>query len=482
MGSHSALPLRLAAVVMVGAMVMAASAALAQDAGGAAGAGADTAGPRIDPELLKLVPEELRYERVELPADQNAASLLMELGDKVVVPEDPEEVHELWGVLRGEAPVEVDDLDGRVASLVQKNAEALALVKQALQKTKCQFPMLRTINDRCDYLGGLRSIVRIKCLHARVLARHGEFASAATELKDSVVLAELVKGGQGTLLTYLVGIASGATAEGGIRWLARQQGVPEDVLERLLQSLRPASETDQALATALRIEFQLCYLQMLSDEPVPSAFYVAFDIDIPNDATNEQMAAMRVASDKLLDRAATVRTASGFYVRAVRNASLPWARQDASIGADIEQMIKQMEDVHHAALLHMSVKGDLQEATEALSVFENPVGRLYLESSLPLMDVPLRRSFQLRAEREMTRAFLVLRIRQLRSGAYTDSLDALVEEGILPAVPTDPFSGKPLRYDAKRKLIWSVGPDGVDDNAESVPEDWRAEDYVIELP
>ena len=64
-----------------------------------------------------------------------------------------------------------------------------------------------------------------------------------------------------------------------------------------------------------------------------------------------------------------------------------------------------------------------------------------------------------------------------------ESLDELVEEGILPSVPMDMFADKPLRYDPERRLIWSVGPDEVDDGGEGDPENWReSKDYVLQLP
>ncbi len=70
----------------------------------------------------------------------------------------------------------------------------------------------------------------------------------------------------------------------------------------------------------------------------------------------------------------------------------------------------------------------------------------------------------------------------LEHGKYPESLGALVSEKILPSVPADPFSGKPLRYDPERRRIWSVGPDAKDGSGLDEPEDWRGKDYVLQLP
>lgn len=69
------------------------------------------------------------------------------------------------------------------------------------------------------------------------------------------------------------------------------------------------------------------------------------------------------------------------------------------------------------------------------------------------------------AETEMARVALALERHHLDYGTLPASLDQLVP-AYLPAVPTDPFSGQPLRC---RRLdhgyvVYSVGPDGVDDD------------------
>lgn len=67
-------------------------------------------------------------------------------------------------------------------------------------------------------------------------------------------------------------------------------------------------------------------------------------------------------------------------------------------------------------------------------------------------------------------------------GAPPERLDALVP-GFLPAVPEDPFTGKPLRYATGPYgwKVWSVGPDGKDDGGRcTLPHTWKSyADYVF---
>lgn len=72
-------------------------------------------------------------------------------------------------------------------------------------------------------------------------------------------------------------------------------------------------------------------------------------------------------------------------------------------------------------------------------------------------------SYYRRTLRESIRARLALRRYQLRHGTYASNLDILVKEGFLPKLPIDPYNGSALRYDPKRKLLWSVGENGKND-------------------
>jgi hypothetical protein len=78
---------------------------------------------------------------------------------------------------------------------------------------------------------------------------------------------------------------------------------------------------------------------------------------------------------------------------------------------------------------------------------------------------------------------LAARAYELEKGGPPTSLEALVPDYI-EAVPADPFDGKPLRYDPKRRLVWSVGEDLVDDGAavtfEDVVADRRKNEYGLD--
>ena len=54
---------------------------------------------------------------------------------------------------------------------------------------------------------------------------------------------------------------------------------------------------------------------------------------------------------------------------------------------------------------------------------------------------------------------------------YPSVLNELVPR-YLASVPIDPFDGKPLKYSAPKKIVYSVGQD-TNDSGGSIGDDWR---------
>lgn len=103
---------------------------------------------------------------------------------------------------------------------------------------------------------------------------------------------------------------------------------------------------------------------------------------------------------------------------------------------------------------------DAEEAAWALwRGLEHPLVRNHL-CSVPIV---LRQAARVQTSWRLARTALALRLHADVHGRFPDRLEALVP-AFLPAVPRDPWTGRPLRYVAVPPArVWSVGPDRVDD-------------------
>jgi hypothetical protein len=84
--------------------------------------------------------------------------------------------------------------------------------------------------------------------------------------------------------------------------------------------------------------------------------------------------------------------------------------------------------------------------------------------AMPMMDAALLKQATLEALALAARTGLACKIYKNQNGRYPADLGALVP-GILPEVPIDPFTGKPLVYrlEGDGFIVYSLGSNGKDD-------------------
>ena len=78
------------------------------------------------------------------------------------------------------------------------------------------------------------------------------------------------------------------------------------------------------------------------------------------------------------------------------------------------------------------------------------------------MDSEVSRSLKNLTSRRQLLLMLALRLHELERGSLPGELEALVP-GYLPAVPVDEYSGGPMKWDATRQVLYSVGENFTDD-------------------
>lgn len=112
----------------------------------------------------------------------------------------------------------------------------------------------------------------------------------------------------------------------------------------------------------------------------------------------------------------------------------------------------------------------------------NPGGRILLMHTWGAVRHMLPPSCAASALHRMTVVTLALHRHELAHGRTPEMLEELVPE-FLPAVPLDPFDNQPLRWDAEKKWLYSIGSNGVDDyGAHTTPEKVNGLNLDIVMP
>jgi hypothetical protein len=73
-----------------------------------------------------------------------------------------------------------------------------------------------------------------------------------------------------------------------------------------------------------------------------------------------------------------------------------------------------------------------------------------------------------RARHELVRTLFAIRRHVVTKGSLPATLEILVQDQLLPALPSDPFTGLPLSYVPGRLLLYSVGSDHKDDQGQGM--------------
>ena len=94
------------------------------------------------------------------------------------------------------------------------------------------------------------------------------------------------------------------------------------------------------------------------------------------------------------------------------------------------------------------------------------IGRIFVSMLTPACESAFEAEDRSVATRRMTIISAKLRLHRLEHGKYPETLDALTPNP-LEAILLDPFSNKPFLYERRGRgfLIYSVGPNGIDENA-----------------
>lgn len=110
----------------------------------------------------------------------------------------------------------------------------------------------------------------------------------------------------------------------------------------------------------------------------------------------------------------------------------------------------------------------------------NAHGKLILIKTLPTIEKSLAELDKARVVFGMTRVLLAVRRFQLAAGVLPGSVDDLIPD-YLDAIPRDPFHGEPLLYSREKKIIYSLGADGIDSGG-SRKEDPKEAEWDLEEP
>lgn len=381
-------------------------------------------------------------------------------------------------------------------SWVRRNKEALDLFQDSLLKPKAQWPEQDPQNKQPEMLAFTR-LIRARLFQADSLAKDKEFSGAVDSLEKSLKLTQLGIEGDATLIHYLLCASARTLVERGMLRLAAARDIPISLQKRLLKDLPRLDSETNTYANILRVEFtryayhttdvhRLAETWAKIPETSAALWFFPDDLRRPFKVLLDPL--LVAAHPKPLDEIASINNEMRHYRIFRTNSMSAWSNRSDIVqeecAATIEKLkwdIKPLMETLKDEPLPLS-KQAAERASDAYIRIKNPIGRIFAGSIL--IDLASdERVFRSRTEREATRAILGLLIFEREKGMLPAKLSDLVNEKILDSVPFDPFANAPLSYSRERRIVWSVGEDGVNDGGEGAEElRWLSGDAVWKIP
>ncbi len=406
-----------------------------------------------------------------LPPEQNAYTIWKEVLPAFVIPDEPGLDEAFSDAVNFEKPMSAGPLNTQLAAWLRSKSNSLARLRQANQRGRCQFPEGALLDLTSFPISPALTAGKTELILARSHAVNGELERAVAGFLDMLRFGKLLCEADGAMIHALVGRVIQNLALTGLRETASRHDISSNTLLAMCDTLVEAGPTTYALRNVLAVEL---------------AF---MDRTFGKDAVglSKALASHGIRAAPALDQDATRLLLRGIAERAARN--LPanhWVRVDV-LPTEISALLakKEVADMSGKFFAWWMIVGnniamdveepDWRSMRDLCTLRPNFIGQLFAAHEGHSLNAFINAFRLLRTETSLTRAYLLLRVHQLREKEWPAQLSDALPANPPPDVVLDYFSNQPLRYSRERGLLWSVGPDGTDNDGDP------AKDVVLDL-
>lgn len=396
-----------------------------------------------------------------------------------------------------------------VRAWLDASKESNRLVEQGIAKKRFQVPQELLLDfidnsDAVDNVGIPRNVARLKTVQCTHYLNNGESAQALKAVSDLLTMGRMTLSGDGYLVHYLVAMAVYRMALDAVNPVVFHPKTTHDSLREIRRQLLQSRPQPEALARVYRVEVvyftqhevaqlpQTDNLRKLVDALIERNLTLGGDDPDAVFSSQEQVARVRKGLLKLFDghpkpfdAADTIRTYSGVVATMLHDLRSPWLGRKKELAkaslAEIEPWPEPLSFINDLSFSLFGeekeerevTNGEIEEARKALLRIKNPVGKQMLHYVDSFEGV--RRSYHTgRLQTDVGLLLIASRLFGDKEGRLPHHLSELVDAKLIETVPIDPFSGQEVRYDSKRRLMWSFGMNEEDDGG-----DW---DFDAEFP
>lgn len=467
---------------------------------------ADFVPPEKDPKLLKLVDPVLHMkDEPPVPAEQNAYPHLIKAA----------------GLAVSAADAGVDDIikrklpDGRfyptgadakkLDAWIERNGPALEELARGLNKPRCEWPKVYGLTSTLPHVSGLRELSQVMRWKASRHLSRRRVKPALREVENLYHFSALLCDRVNSLVSYVVAVSIEANGHMVADHIIDSPETEDSDRVELMRLLRDRPSLVDSLQQAYRVE---CWRFVLYEfrrheramYRTPMTVMQRVEADMAGDeAAKDKNKDWAEKADRVIRslnrdvflRDETVKMISEHFVLLVDIARTPRDRDRAVFDKKLESLsrsaregIKQLMERYRVAAKDGKItRAEVDHIVEGA---DNLAGEFFVSIVTPALNHLSRLGGSSMVYREALRCVIAIQRFETKHKRLPESLDEVRRHGYLRSIPVDLFDGKSLRYDAERRLVWSVGRNGVDDGGKGYPGDLskrvKGDDYVWRIP
>lgn len=339
----------------------------------------------------------------------------------------------------------------------------------AAMKVLAQGPIQRPYTDdpwaiESDYTP-IKQLAKILVYQAELAGQKGDRTACARAVLDSLKLSRAYRSATGSVTFYGVSTVVESIAEKCALGCCRRGWLSESAMREIIREIPELGPTDSTFTNAVVQEFQRSLGEI---SRIVLAFQKAKGFPSKDDLPGS------------FDATATARLWVRYFTALRQDTLRDWRHQDSlptriafEAGAGLPKDPDPTSVWSRLSSAAQSVEQPSEEPKKPpfwtnwiyafrINSIPNSFGRFFV-SERDISEFHSKMPAYRSTRNEITKAVIALRLySRSHQGNLPSSLSSLVAEGFLGSMPMDWFACAPLRYDSKRRLVYSIGPSGVD--------------------
>lgn len=388
--------------------------------------------------------------KIEIAQEENAYYYFQKIDEKLNLPKEKIEL------FREMAEGKMWD-EEFAEELIENNKEVFEYLEKAAE---CDYsippgwedPKTISAASSIPSLREVRDVARLNSIRATYFFKSEKEENAFSEIFRIIKVGHLIQDSR-NLLSYLLGMQIKEMGFQRLRELSSETTLSPEILKNYSEELKSFQANQEGLKNAFKMEYITAANHL---EAIGAGLFGK-----PSKEDLEMLRALEIDIEEF-----------PFLVRGVIKLNYLYKpNQTKRLFAEHFRSEIEKVDKNYNQIKFFEIETLVPHSRIKMLLTENIIGKQIRDMVAISLEGILLRRYEEDFSARGTQLLMAIKAYKTEKGELPFALEELVPEYI-SEVPEDPFNGKPIRYSAEKKIIYSVGQN-LQDEGGSEGEDWR---------